>query len=150
MWSIKKQDTDTLVKTLYIIRHCKAEGQDPDANLTPEGREQAETLASFLIGRGIEQIITSPFARARQSITPLATRQNIPVTTDARLVERVLGSGHLENWQELLRTSFEDLDLCLTGGESSRTAMQRGVAALDDVLKNQDTECVAIVSHGNL
>lgn len=150
MWSIKKQDTDTLVKTLYIIRHCKAEGQDPDANLTPEGREQAETLASFLSGRGIEQIITSPFARARQSITPLATRQNIPITTDERLAERVLGSGQLENWQELLRTSFEDLDLCLNGGESSRTAMQRGVAALDDALNREDANYIAIVSHGNL
>lgn len=150
MSSIKKQDTEIIVKTLYIIRHCKAAGQEPEASLTPEGREQAEVLAEFLSGKGIQRIITSPYARARQSITPLASRENIPLITDDRLAERVLGAGDLGNWQELLRASFENLDLCLKGGESSRTAMQRGVAAIDDILENRDADCVAIVSHGNL
>jgi broad specificity phosphatase PhoE len=27
---------------IYIVRHCKAEGQSPDANLTDEGYLQAE------------------------------------------------------------------------------------------------------------
>jgi 2,3-bisphosphoglycerate-dependent phosphoglycerate mutase len=54
---------------IYIVRHCKAEGQSPDANLTDEGYLQAERLAEFLYDKKIESIICSPFVRANQSLT---------------------------------------------------------------------------------
>jgi 2,3-bisphosphoglycerate-dependent phosphoglycerate mutase len=37
-------------KTLYIVRHAKATGQDPDAPLSPEGELQAIRLADQLVG----------------------------------------------------------------------------------------------------
>ncbi|WP_332888779.1 histidine phosphatase family protein [Paenibacillus selenitireducens] len=55
---------------IYIVRHCKAEGQSPDANLTDEGYIQAERLAEFLHHKNIESIISSPYVRAVQSIFP--------------------------------------------------------------------------------
>ncbi|WP_241666191.1 histidine phosphatase family protein [Planococcus koreensis] len=36
-------------KTFYLIRHCQAEGQHPQAELTVEGRAQADRLARFLL-----------------------------------------------------------------------------------------------------
>lgn len=35
-------------KTIYLIRHCQATGQAPDAQLTGIGNKQAEDLAEFM------------------------------------------------------------------------------------------------------
>jgi 2,3-bisphosphoglycerate-dependent phosphoglycerate mutase len=136
-------------KTLYIIRHCQAAGQSPDAPLTPEGELQAVRLAEQLAHLSIERILSSPYTRATQSIAPLAHRLALPIQADARLIERILSAGDLADWTAALRASFDDLDLCFAGGESSRIAMQRAAAALDDVLAHT-ARTSAIVTHGNL
>ena len=135
-------------KKLLVVRHCQAHGQDSDAKLTPLGQQQADVLASFLGQWPIERIVSSPFVRAVQSITPLARSRNLCIETDERLVERILGSPTTD-WLERLRATFEDLDLRLPGGESSREGMIRARAAVDDILlKNAST--TVVVTHGNL
>ncbi len=136
-------------KTLYIVRHCKATGQQADAPLTPEGEEQARVLARFLADAKIERIVSSPFVRAIQSIEPLAQHLGLAIETDARLIERVLSGGALADWRASLRETFVDPDLCFEGGESSRAAMQRAIAAVQDILQH-NSQTTAIVSHGNL
>jgi 2,3-bisphosphoglycerate-dependent phosphoglycerate mutase len=135
--------------TVYLIRHCKAAGQEPDAPLTAAGFEQARGLADGLAPLGIDRIVSSPFLRARQSIEPLAAKLGIAVETDDRLVERVLSGPSLADWQVHLERSFADLDLALPGGESSRAAMIRAVAALDAAALDGHP-CIALVTHGNL
>ena len=49
------------MKHIYWVRHCKAEGQPPEAPLTEEGKKQAEDLVDFLCNCGIERIVSSPF-----------------------------------------------------------------------------------------
>jgi 2,3-bisphosphoglycerate-dependent phosphoglycerate mutase len=56
------------LKTLYIVRHCSATGQAPEAELTELGHQQAKELVSFFEKIEINHIISSPFTRARQSI----------------------------------------------------------------------------------
>ncbi|GAA6616131.1 histidine phosphatase family protein [Scytonema sp. NUACC26] len=136
-------------KVLYLVRHCQASGQQPDAPLTKEGKVQAKLLADFFSRIQIERIVSSPFVRAYQSIAPLAENLGITIDLDARLRERVLSTIMLPDWLEQLRQTFEDFDLCLMGGESSRTAMQRAVAVVDEILLN-DAKVTLIVTHGNL
>lgn len=136
-------------KTLYVVRHCQATGQEPDAPLTPDGHLQAAALVDLLYNAKIERIVSSPFVRAYQSIAPLADRLGLPIETDKRLTERSLCAIPLDDWRERLAESFIDLDLCLDGGESSRVAMMRGVALVDEVLQHEATTS-AIVTHGNL
>lgn len=135
---------------LYLIRHCQTTGQEPDAGLTADGEEQAEKLADFLSNAPIERIVSSPFVRAVQSIKPLAHRLRLQIETDHRLQERVLSSSPLPNWRENLRQTFEQLDLRFPGGESSREAMQRASAAVQDILQKAPENVIALVSHGNL
>jgi 2,3-bisphosphoglycerate-dependent phosphoglycerate mutase len=134
---------------LYLVRHCQAEGQAPEAPLTAVGRAQAEQLADFLESANIRHIVSSPFARARRSIEPLARRLGIPIEIDVRLAERVLCPEPIPDWRGRLRASFDDPDLCLPGGESARTATERGVAAIRDALRAHDGP-VILVTHGNL
>jgi 2,3-bisphosphoglycerate-dependent phosphoglycerate mutase len=136
-------------KTLYIVRHCKAAGQAPDAPLTSDGLAQAVQLADRLAELPIQRIVSSPFRRAIQSIAPLAERLVLPVATDERLAERVLSAAELPNWLAALEATFDDLDRCFEGGESSRAAMQRAVAVVREIeLHPADT--IVLVTHGNL
>jgi 2,3-bisphosphoglycerate-dependent phosphoglycerate mutase len=136
-------------RPLYLVRHCQATGQAPDAPLTPEGMTQARRLADLLAPLGIARILSSPFVRARDSVAPLAARLGLPVETDARLVERVLTTASLPDWRAHLARSFDDDDYRLSGGESSRAATARAVAALTEA--RQHPACVTvIVTHGNL
>ncbi len=136
-------------KVLYVVRHCQAVGQTPDAPLTEEGARQARRLADQLGKGGLERIVASPYARAVQSIAPLAQQLGLPVLTDVRLIERVLSAEPLHDWQAALRATFEDVDRCYAGGESSRAAMQRAVAALNDIAAHP-AQISVVVTHGNL
>lgn len=134
---------------LFLVRHCQSSGQAPDAPLTLLGHQQAERLADVLQGRGVARIVSSTYTRAIQSISPLARRLGLPVETDARLIERNLSPEPLDDWLDRLRAAWDDHDLVLPGGESSRTATQRALAALDEILADGRRPTV-VVSHGNL
>ncbi|NEW04649.1 histidine phosphatase family protein [Paenibacillus sp. SYP-B3998] len=134
---------------IYIVRHCKAEGQSPEANLTQDGQNQAEKLAEFLLGKNIDGIISSPFARAYQSIYPFAMKSEIKLITDNRLSERILSDENHQNWREMLRNTFIDFELRYDGGESSNGATNRILAVIRD-LKNSGLNNVVLVTHGNL
>ena len=59
-------------KKIYLIRHCKATGQEPSAELTNEGKEKALELIPLLYKLNIDHIISSPYKRAIQTITPFS------------------------------------------------------------------------------
>jgi 2,3-bisphosphoglycerate-dependent phosphoglycerate mutase len=136
-------------QTLYLVRHGKATGQAPEAPLTSEGIAQAEMLAEFLSGVSIDQIVSSPFTRAVQSIEPLAKRSGQEIKTDDRLVEAVLSTIDYPDWLDRLRSTFSDFDLSFEGGESSRTATARAVAAINDALQS-GADSTLVVTHGRL
>ena len=138
-----------MVRRLFLIRHCESTGQEASAPLTAVGQAQAIRLADHLETRGVELLVSSPSTRAQQSIAPLAQRLNLPVELDSRLAERVLSAAPLEHWREALQQTFEDLDLAWSGGESSRTAMARGRAAIDALL-TRPARVLVVMTHGNL
>lgn len=137
------------MKRIYLIRHCKAEGQEPDAQLTREGQLQADQLAEYFIGKQIDYIISSPYERAISTIRPLAETLNLTIHKDNRLCERVLSAEEIDNWMEKLKETFEDLDMKLAGGESSREAMMRGITLIEELLDRREMN-IAVVTHGNL
>ena len=132
-------------QVLYLVRHCQATGQEPDAPLTERGEQQGISLAGWLSDVSIGRIISSPFVRAYQSIVPLSEHLGLTVEVDERLVERVLSPVPLNDWRKRLADTFVDLDLSFEGGESSRIAMTRGVAAVNWAME-QTTYPVVIVS----
>lgn len=132
-------------KTFYLIRHCKATGQAPDAELTAEGRKQAEALTEFFKEIEISHIISSPFTRAIQSIEPLSASRDLAIQIDDRLAERVLSTEDLPDWMEKLEQSFNNFELKFEGGESASEAAERGAAVLAEAPDN-----AVLVTHGNM
>jgi len=134
---------------IYLIRHCKATGQEPGAQLTSDGQLEADQLANFLADKQIEYIVSSPYDRAVSTIQPLAHKLKLKIQIDHRLRERVLSTHDLDNWMEKLKETYEHLDLALPGGESSREAMNRGVSVLEEINERSERN-IAVVTHGNL
>ncbi|WP_163582855.1 histidine phosphatase family protein [Gracilibacillus saliphilus] len=137
------------MKNIYIIRHCEAEGQSPEAQLTDRGHEQALELSEFFSNVKIDRIISSPYKRAIDSIRPLAKRFNIDVEINKNLIERILSTKNLPDWFEKLRNTFDDIELRFEGGESSREAMKRIVEVVEEAFSRNNNNTV-IVTHGNL
>ena len=69
------------MKKIIVIRHCSATGQERNAELTNIGRDQSNTLATFLMENHlqIDHIISSPFVRAIDSIRPYAIQANLSI-----------------------------------------------------------------------
>ncbi|WP_223068425.1 histidine phosphatase family protein [Paenibacillus caui] len=137
------------MKNIFLIRHCKAEGQDPSAKLTLEGEGQAQELASFLKNEGIELIITSPFRRAIETIMPLCKILSLSYTIEERLKERVLSTVDLVDWMDKLKLTYDNVDLKYKGGESSREAMNRGIEVINEIISGSNKN-IAVVTHGAL
>lgn len=137
------------MKMIYLVRHCRAEGQVAEARLTAAGVEQANKLAAFFTDKAIELVVSSPYERAYRSIKPLADKIALPITLDERLTERVLSDRNHPDWQEMLRKTFDDPNLSYEGGESSNIAMNRGIGVVMEALDSGHNNIV-IVSHGNL
>ncbi|WP_326584011.1 histidine phosphatase family protein [Bacillus ndiopicus] len=138
-----------ILKKVYIIRHCEAEGQHMDAPLTEKGYNQAGELCNFFANLNIERIITSPYKRARESIQPFANFSHIEIEHDNRLSERVLSNQNLPDWFEKLKLTFQDMELKLEGGESSYEAMSRIIEVIEEAFHSKNNHIV-IVTHGNL
>ncbi len=134
---------------LILIRHCQATGQQPTAPLTKTGQQQAEALAVFLSHYPIDHITTSEYRRAQQTIQPFVHQTSLQVHTDPRLNERTLSNKPLDNWQDIVRDSFDDPDLSVLGGESANQVLRRAWYALNEIL-SQDHDLPIVVTHGNL
>ncbi|ANF96659.1 histidine phosphatase family protein [Paenibacillus bovis] len=134
---------------IYIIRHCEAKGQAPDASLTERGYQQAQALTRLPVLQDLDSIVTSPYERAYRTVQPLAEQLGLEIKTDERLIERVLCGEDSSQWRDRLRRTYEDHELCYPGGESSRAATERAIRVINE-LQEQGYHRPAIVSHGNL
>ncbi|MCA0968971.1 histidine phosphatase family protein [Halobacillus litoralis] len=136
---------------LILVRHSETEGQHEDSPLTKQGVRQSQTLAHFLnrSGYDVDRIISSPFLRAVETIKPYALKKGLQIETDERLQERILSHEPLDDWEEVLHDTFQDHDLKLNGGESSKEAKER-ITSLVDELEEKNEGNVLLVTHGNL
>ncbi|OZS78425.1 hypothetical protein CF394_06610 [Tetzosporium hominis] len=125
--------------TFLLIRHCSATGQEPSAPLTPAGESQAIKLAETLKEFPITRIVSSPYTRAMETITPFAQNQQIKVEQDNRLMERVLSSENLPDWMEKLEMSFQDSQISFEGGESGDAATSRIVVVFNELATGPET-----------
>jgi 8-oxo-dGTP diphosphatase len=102
---------------LYLVRHAKAgsrhhwEGPDEQRPLTAAGRAQAEGLATHLGGAPIERVLSSPYVRCVETVTPLATK----VGTTVEITEALAEGSPFEPVLELLATLADHSVLCTHG-----------------------------------
>ncbi|MGZ4717068.1 MAG: SixA phosphatase family protein, partial [Acidimicrobiales bacterium] len=76
---------------VYLIRHAHAGsragwGGDDDARpLSPKGRAQTTGLTTWLADQPVDEVRSSPSARCRQTVEPLAASHGLEVESDRTL-----------------------------------------------------------------
>lgn len=132
---------------IYLLRHCKATGQEYNAKLTSEGKESSIKLIPILSKLNINEIHCSPMTRAIDTVIPFAEKNKIHINTTEVLQERILSFDVIPDWKSHLEKTFLDFDYKLEMAESSNDALKR-IFTFVKSLENDKNHL--IVSHGNL
>jgi len=142
---------------VLLIRHAESVPpgtpgvDDDDRPLTDDGRQAAAELAYELEGYELTAMYSSPYARALETLEPLATIRGLEVHQLVDLRERRLSVDLHDEWRETLERSWAEPDFAMPGAESGRDAQRRAVGALDLLrMRHPDGGRLAIGSHGNL
>jgi probable phosphoglycerate mutase len=148
---------------LHLIRHAvtaetgkRLSSKDPAIPLSAAGLAMAQALAEQLSAVDLQEIYTSPMARCRQTVAPLATARGIRIRVDKSFVEADYGKWlgrplpsvfKLKSWGNLMaapsRFRFPE-------GETLREVQSRAVAAVERLADKHRGESIALGSHADV
>ncbi|MFF7265519.1 bifunctional RNase H/acid phosphatase [Streptomyces sp. NPDC008159] len=129
-------------------------GSDP--SLSDVGRYQAERVAAALAARGtIQEVVSSPLARCRETAQIVAARLGLGVTLDDGLRETDFGAWEGLTFGEVRERYPDDMNAWLAspdaeptgGGESFEAVAHRVAAARDRLTEAHRGRTVLLVSH---
>ncbi|QGV82823.1 bifunctional RNase H/acid phosphatase [Streptomyces ficellus] len=128
-------------------------GTDPD--LSPVGRRQAEAAAAVLAARGtVQEIVSSPLARCRQTAATIAARLGLDVRIEDGIRETDFGAWEGLTFAEARERYPDELDAWLAspkaappGGESFAAVSRRVAATRDRLTARHAGRTVLLVTH---
>lgn len=139
---------------LYFVRHAQSHpssdvphGQWP---LSKTGAAQAAALAPLLDPLGIEHIVSSPFRRCIDTITPFAERTGLDIAEHSDLRERLIAPNLTDDFASIWDKSWRDFSFALPGCESSAIAQRRFARAIVSISKANAGSTLAVSTHGNV
>lgn len=142
---------------LYMVRHAESpyvHGRERTRGLSADGVAAAERLAGLFADIEVHFMASSPYARAVQTIQPIAERQGLTIAEYEELAERsIIGLDRYAPWdvvKEAIRRSFVDIDFALEGGESTRRARERAIPVMERLLEDYRGKNIVIGTHGNI
>lgn len=144
-----------MVTSIYMIRHGESPrtgGTEQTRGLSEKGHTDARRIADILGSEGIEIFVSSPYARAAQTLEPLARLAGKNITTLDDLREQRF-SGAITRMADaelmpLLNRCYADPDYALPDGESNRACQTRATAALRNLIAANPGLKIAIGTHG--
>lgn len=156
-------------KTLHLFRHGQTDWNlnrrlqgGTDIPLNDTGREQARGLRSFFERHPPDLFISSPLARARESLLLATGADHGRLIVREDLREVTLGSAegkqlheiHAEHGEERWKRWAMALpgheDFALPGAEPARASNARLVTELKRIFREHDFRHAAVCSHGLL
>ncbi|MBY0232077.1 MAG: histidine phosphatase family protein [Gemmataceae bacterium] len=147
---------------LLLLRHAESadpsvfHGAESDIGLSPRGRAQAERVAAWLAGQGVEALACSAMLRARDTAAPIARLCGLVPEIEPDLHERRVGvmggtpTGRREGpWMDTVRAWMAgDTSATFGGAESFDEMRDRVVPVLERIAARHAGKTVAVVAHG--
>lgn len=95
---------------LYLVRHAEAVYEPNDEvgrGLTPAGRRDAAWLVELFSDKSIDAVVSSPYARAIETVEGIARHAGCPLTIEEDFRERRLagpepGGRHLDDFEQVI------------------------------------------------
>lgn len=143
--------------SLYFVRHATSPfslDNERNRGLNERGKRDAGRVAELLKDEGIDVIVSSSYARAVETVKPLADLLDKEILRYDELAERAIGS--MKIWIEegevlkAIEKSLVDLDFCLPEGETTRQARARAIPVIKRLLTAYQGRKIAIGTHGNI
>ena len=135
----------------YLVRHAHADwSEDENRSLSQRGQEGARRIVDFLAAFPISQIYASPYARAIQTIAPLAHNLNLEIRTTPELRERQLGEFTNGDFFTAVQATWNGPEFAHPGGESNRAAQERARSFVNRVQTQNENKHIVLSTHGNL
>ena len=134
---------------VYFVRHAQSDwrsGSDRERGLTAEALEDRKIVLEFLRDKQIDVFYCSPYRRSLDTIRETAEFYGKPILTDERLREREAAPGG--NCRKMFRKRWADFDWHEPGGETLRSVQERNIAALTEILEQNEGKNIAIGTHG--
>lgn len=144
---------------IYFVRHAMSTfvpsiDQERARGLSEQGKRDAAKVTDLLAAEGIDLLVSSPYARAVETIQGLADCLNKRITIYEELRERPIASLAYEipeeTVEQAIEQSFSDVDYCLIEGESTRMARERAMPVIQSLLSEQKGSKIVIGTHGNI
>lgn len=138
---------------VYLVRHAESAPRDhlsyeegTAVGLSLFGRWQATLLAKKLALLGIQKIVSSPLARARETADAICKATGVSLALDDRFAEHV-PSRTLTGvaFKEAKKRTRQEKDFIPQDGESFNHAAERFIKGLKEAVTGNNPAC--IVSH---
>lgn len=149
--------------TIYLIRHCEAEGNifrraqgQYDGKPSPKGRRQIAALAERFRDESVDALWSSDLSRTMATAGAITKYHDLPLQTDPRLREQALGVwedvpfGNLDRAYPEMMYNFNNDPAAfrVKGSEAYGHLQTRVRAAVDAIAAANDGGTVVVVSHG--
>jgi 2,3-bisphosphoglycerate-dependent phosphoglycerate mutase len=143
-----------LVRHALPLRRELVEGP-ADPELSPDGRAQAEHLATYLSSEHLDAIYASPLRRAYQTAEVIAVAQTITVRVCDQLAEYDRLSGDYIPVEELKAENDSRYRSVINGQwdteeETAAEFRARVVNAIEGLIDDHSGERIAVVCHGGV
>ena len=143
---------------LYVARHGETQWNAlnkicgrTDIPLTDLGLQQAQHLASNMVGKQLDVIIASPMIRAQQTAAAVSDATGIPVQTDDRLIEQNFGIFEgLDRSTPAYLANKRQFACRYPGGESQLDVAYRIYGLIEDLKEKYPDKNVLLVCHGGV
>ena len=136
---------------LYFVRHATPNYDNHDdmsRELTPQGLIERYKAKDFLADKNITVVLSSPYKRSVDTVSPIAEELGVEIETYYDLRERTVCDEWLYCFDDYARKQWEDFSYRLEGGECLGEVQERNVRAINEIVKKYPDCNIAIGSHG--
>ncbi len=149
--------------SIYVIRHCEAEGNrnrtfqgHTDCGISEKGKLQLDSLAERFADVPLTALYSSPLQRAQSTAQAVNRHHSLDICIEPRIME--INGGVLEGvqWSRFPELYPEQSDnwikrpylFKMEGGEAMTEVYDRMSSAIIDIARQNEGGCVAVCTHG--
>ncbi len=135
---------------LIMVRHAKVEytPDDKERALSKEGEEQRNDVFNILKSKDIDVIYSSPYKRAIDTIKSYAEHKKFEIQIVDDLRERRVSDCFIDDFDTFALKQWNNFDYKLNHGESLREVQDRGIKAIEEIIRDNKGKTIIVGTHG--
>ena len=138
---------------ILLLRHAESRPDRSEAAadwpLSDQGRRQADQLITDLKLQLPDQLFSSPYLRARDTIAPFAAAAGLVVGVEAALRECTFRIGYSADWPAPIARAWADRSYAEEGCESAGNCQRRVLDCARALTRRCPGQRLLLCSHGN-